>query len=117
MVKLRQDDLLIPQGVTWAVRWPLASPTGDPINTAGWTVRSQVRRTYHSAEALYEWSIDLGNATVFDSFVELRVPAVDSTSWAWGNSPVIYDVEVMTNTGETIRISQGSIRLSKEVTR
>lgn len=117
MAALRKDEIIIPQGTTWAIRWPIQSLNGEPINTSGWSVRSQVRHRVASPEVLHEWSSEKGNASVFDSFVELRVAPEESSAWQWGRNPVVFDVEVLTEKQEVIRITQGTIALSPEVTR
>lgn len=117
MSRLQQDHLVIPQGTTWAVRWPLLDQQGNAVETIGWTVRSQVRRSHLDKEILHEWSTEKGNATVFDSFVELRVDPQESTLWAWGSAKVVYDVEVTLPTGEVLRLTQGTITISREITK
>lgn len=118
MQKLRHDDLVIPQGTTWAVRWPIVSEENDPINTNGWSVKSQVRPHIGSQKVLHEWSSELGNASVFASFIELRVSPEESSSWKWSKlTPNVFDVEVTTATGDVIRLSQGTVQLSQEATK
>lgn len=117
MSRLDSDDFLIPQGTTWAARWPIQTEDGTPLNTAGWTVRSQVRRNHNDSTVLHEWSSELGNASVFSNFVELRVSAQESSAWKWGVLRAVYDVELTLPNGEVQRLAQGIITLSKEVTR
>lgn len=117
MANLYKNNLVIPQGVTWAIRWPILDSNGNPANTVGWTVKSQVRKTPDSDEVLYEWSSTLGNASVFDSFVELRLEPEDSSPWRWGAKPVLFDVELTNPSNEVFRVVQGTIELSREITR
>lgn len=118
MAYLRQDNLVIPQGATWAVRWPLEGYQEAGISDfTGWAVRSHVRRQITSAEILHEWSSVLGNAVIEDSYIELRVSAEESSAWTWFRNQAVYDVELVSPGGEVFRVTQGTITVSPEVTR
>lgn len=112
---IRRDNFTVPQGTDWGVRWVLTDPAGKPIDTSGWTVRSQIRRRHNSAEILHEWSSALGNATIVDSSVTLSIPHAISSGWSWSKG--VYDVEVTDSNGVVTRLTQGTITVSPEVTR
>lgn len=111
----RRDNLTIPQGSDWAVRWPLLDALGEPVDTAGWKVRSQIRRKVNSAEILHEWATELGNASLADSNLQLSVSNEESSAWKWKTG--VFDVELIDNDGHVVRITQGTITVSPEVTR
>lgn len=111
---LRQDHLLIPQGTTWTMRWPLTDAEGNPLDTAGWTVRAQVRARHGAPTVLYEWSSALGNATIGPTSVDLTVAAAVSSAWGWRTG--VYDVELTTAQGVVTRLTQGTVTVDPEVT-
>lgn len=113
---LRTDKLVIPQGTTWAIRWPLQDAAGFPLVTAGWTLRAQIRYQADAVELLHEFSTELGNATVTDSYAELRVEPAESSAWNWINDCAVFDVELTTEVGNVIRLTQGTVYVSAEVT-
>lgn len=114
---LRRDNLIIPQGATWAVRWPIQDDEGLPFDLTEWAVRSHVRRRYNSPEILHEWSSALGNAELGVGYVELRVTPEESSAWTWIKTTPVFDVELFSNKGTVLRITQGTITVSPEVTR
>ena len=36
-------QLVIQQGTTWAMQWPISDMQGTPLDVTGWSVRAQVR--------------------------------------------------------------------------
>lgn len=115
MAELRTDDLLIPQGVTWEVRWPLLESDGSPVDLTGWGVRSQVRKSASSLDVLHEWSSAAGNAELVDSAVVLSVAPEVSSAWTW--TAGVYDVELFHADGRVLRMTQGKVKISAEITR
>jgi hypothetical protein len=110
-----RTELVIAQGTTWAITWPITDTAGNPLNIDGWTVRSQVRPDAASPTVLHQWSTTLGNAEAANSTVTLSVRPVDSTPWTWRRG--VYDVELVDLTGRVARITEGSVTVSPEVTR
>lgn len=106
--------LIIPQGTTWGMAWPITED-GEPKDISDWSARAQVRSTGHFQALLYEWSTELGNATVTGSAVTLLLTPAVSSSWTWERG--VYDVELTSPGGEVFRISEGPVYLTPEVTR
>lgn len=117
METLRRDNLTIPQGTTWSLQWPIAEEAGSVLDVTGWTMRAQVRHTPSSTTVLHEWSTALGNATVTPDYIEIRVSAEESTAWEWIYDNAVFDAEVTLANGEVVRLSQGSVTVSPQVTR
>lgn len=115
---LRNDDLLIPQGTTWAARWPVYGPDKTLADLTGWSVRSQVRLKYQRDTILHEWSTTLGNAIASaNGYVEVRLEPAESSAWTWLHTTAVYDVELTDPDGNVIRITQGEITISPEITK
>lgn len=115
MTRLRSDDLIIPQGVSFELQWPIENLDGSHIDLTDWRVRAQVRKSTVSSDVLHQWSDVLGNATVTNSRVSLIVQPADSSAWTWSRG--VYDVEIFHTDGRVIRITQGTIRVNREVTK
>ncbi len=107
--------LLIEQGTTWAISWPILDAAGEPMDLTGWTVRAQIRESVTAAEVLHEFTTAKGNATVEQSYVTLSVAPSESSAWPWRNA--VYDVELTDPTGRVARIAEGAVTVSPEVTR
>ena len=112
-------NLLIKQGTSWGWSWEVLDPnTGDPMDLTDWTVRGQVRESLSSTSVLYEWDSELtpvANAVVSLGKVEILVTPAESRAWVWTSGR--YDIELTNPVGKVVRISQGSVRVSREVTR
>jgi hypothetical protein len=109
-------NLLIKQGTSWGWEWDILDPnTGDPLDLTDWTVKGQVRESFDSPSVLYEWSTEAGNAIVSTGKVEVVVNPDVSAAWTWRVGR--YDIELTNPAGKVARISQGSVKVSREVTR
>lgn len=108
MSSARKQNLTIEQGVSWSHGW-LVTVTGVPIDET-WTARSQIRTKY--GVLLHEFNV---NVTP-EGAVVLYVSPEESSAWDWFDA--FYDVEVV-NSDETVtlRVAQGMVFNSKEVTK
>lgn len=107
---LRTDDLVIPQGATWEVRWPIVGEDGAPADLSGWEARAQARSTIPSPAVLHEF-----DTAVVDSSVALKLTPAESSAFVW--TKAVYDVELFHPDGRVVRVTQGAIRIDPEVTR
>lgn len=114
-MSLRTDDLVIPQGATWEIHWPVLNLDGTPTDLTTWGVRAQVRANVNAVTVLYEWNSAAANVSLLTGEVVLSVPASDSSAWVWTDG--VYDVELFQSDGTVIRLTQGQIKVNKEVTR
>lgn len=111
---LRTDRLIIPQGASWEVRWPVQNPDGTPADLSDWAPRAQIRGRVTSTLPLYTWTSD--DLTIIGNSVSMKtLPEVTST-WEWRTA--VFDVELVHMIdGRVVRISQGEVLLDPEVTR
>lgn len=111
----RQENLTIEQGTTWTRGWSVVvsydGVTFEPID-ATWSARGQVRLTVNSPTVLHEFAALVDAA----GNVMISVSAAESTAWAWVSG--VYDVEIENSDASvTLRVAQGSVSVSREVTR
>lgn len=111
----RHDDLLIPQGTTWGLAWPIVDDASAPISVAGWSVRGQIRRSPASSTVLFEWTSTDGSAQAVDDTVIVRLTPAQSSAFTWRTG--FYDVEVTNLTSQVFRIAQGRVVIDPQVTR
>lgn len=107
--------LVIQQGTSWAISWPITDEHGDPLDLAGFTVACQIRPSKDSGEVLHEFTPEAGTATVSQSYVTLAVDPAVSSTWSWRGG--VYDVELTDPSGRVARIAEGTVVVSPEVTR
>jgi len=108
------DDVVIEKGAEWGRAWPVTSG-GRPLDLSGWTVRAQVRERIDAGDVLHEWSTAAGNASTADSRVTLTATAATSRAWPWLAG--VFDVLLIDPTGRVARIVEGTVRVSRGVTR
>ncbi len=107
--------LVIQQGTSWAISWPITDESGEPLDLSGFTVRAQVRASKEAGDVLHEFSTEAGNAAAEQSSVTLSLSPAVSSAWSWRNG--VYDVELTDPSGRVARIAEGSVVVSPEVTR
>jgi hypothetical protein len=115
---VREDALLIPQGVDWAIAWPIVDSNGQSIDLSnGYTARAQARHRADEDVVLQEWSSATAGQIELttEGQLVLNVPGVTSRTWTWDHA--VYDV-VLTGPGSaTFIVSAGGIEVSETVTR
>lgn len=102
-------DLAIEQGVTWSAAWHVKLDGDDLDPEAGWQARSQVRKNV-VGPVLHDFTCSIAG-----SVVQLSVTAAESSLWLWRRG--VYDVEVFDTAGRVVRVVQGAVSVSPEVTR
>jgi hypothetical protein len=107
-----QRDLVIEQGVTWSTAWHVQLDGADLDPGDGWAARSQIRTKVTDASVLWQFT-----ANITGSVVQISVEPEDSSLWSWRRG--VYDVEIYDDAAEprVVRIVQGSVTVSPEVTR
>lgn len=105
----RKQNLTIEQGVTWSHGW-LVTVSGTPIDNT-WNARSQIRAPYDGS-LLHDFSADV----TAEGAVVISVSPEQSSLWDWYDG--VYDVEVSNFDGSIVlRVAQGKVTVSKEVTK
>ena len=87
--------------------------TNASVNISGYIVRSQMRRSYYSANATAQINcniVDAENGTVI-----MNLPAANTSNITAGR--YLFDVETVDPDGITSRILEGIITVTPEITR
>lgn len=112
-------NLTIYQGATFQKTWAIASEdTGDAYSLVSWTARMQIRAKKKDTNFLLELTTENGGITIENSVDEttytIYISPADTAALASGG---FYDLELVDPQGDVIRIQEGKIVLSTEVTR
>ena len=105
------SNLYIDQGSTFSAIITIRGSDGNPLNLTGFTVASQMRKSYGSTTA-YSF-----NASVYDAAtgkVRLQLSAEQSSLIKPGR--YLYDIEITSGTNKT-RVVEGLIIISAEITK
>lgn len=110
------DNLVVPQGTTFIRNYPVTDPTsGLPQNTAGWTLRGQVRQTVTST-VLYEWKLANSNVVLGNGFVQIKITPTESDAFTWIEQATRYDLELQDLSNQVQRISKGTFTVTPSYT-
>ena len=112
-------NLYIPQGATYGHNFLYRNEDDDSVIALNnYTARLQIRAKVASTDTLYEATTDVdGGLTVTGASgaVYLEIPAATTEAWTWTKG--VYDLEIISDSGQVSRIAQGSVKISPEVTR
>lgn len=120
--------LVIEQGATFQLALQLSTgglvaDGGTPIDLTGYEVRMHVRKRTTSTETLLDLSTDVVDdpgqhitvTSAVDGQIQIVIPATETAAIAW--TAGVYDLEIESGAGFVRRLLQGSVKVSKEVTR
>lgn len=109
-------DLYVEQGATY-VRSFVWKSDNTAVDLTGYTARMQIRRNPTSDEVLFSATTEnsLLTLTPLDGKVDLVIPASTTELFDWRNAR--YDLELEADTGFVYRLVQGTVTVSKEITR
>lgn len=117
-VSVAIKNLTIEQGSTFFNIVIYRDVNGDPVNLTGYTAEMQIRKTKESSTILLTLDTSNGYLALGGAAgtVTINVPAniTDALDFIWGR----YDLELYPagNTDDAIRLLEGKINLSKQVT-
>ncbi len=113
-------DLLIEQGATFKHTLYVKQGSGEsatPADLTGYTARMQIRAEVESTAVLIDLTIANGRIeiTAAEGRIDITISAVDTAAMDFDVG--VYDLELVSGSGEVMRVVQGKVTLSREVTR
>lgn len=113
-------DLLIEQGATFRhtliVRQG-SEATSPAANLTGYSARMQIRQELESTSFEIELTTSNGRITITPLTGQIDLYISDDDTAALDFESAVYDLEIESVGGETTRLTQGKVKLSKEATR
>jgi len=106
------QNLYLEQGASFNTTITLDDVYGDAYNLSGYTVESQMRKSYYSANTTAVFTSSL-NPT--QGIISLSLSAPTTANIAAGR--YVYDATITDNLGNVTRILEGVIDVSPSVTR
>jgi hypothetical protein len=104
-----------PQGTTFKPTL-IYKADNNPVNLFGYTARMQVRETHDSDELISSIStssgITLGGSA---GTIEILIDASNTSNFITGDH--VYDLEIISPSGEVYRLLEGRFNVTPEVTR
>lgn len=112
-------NLAIDQGSDWAKHlvWLDDQTPAQPINLTGFTARMQIRANAEAADTLAELTTEDGRITLggVAGTIDLSLPHAVTDLLPKGKW--VYDLELVSAGGLVTRLVQGSVKVSRNVTR
>jgi len=112
-------NLCIKQGETYDIRfiyWEDEACT-IPVNLTGATAEMQIRQAHSSPTAEWSGSTVGGEITLVgaEGIVDVQIDSVTTTAFTFAEA--VYDLELTMPSGDVIRMVEGSVTTTEEVTR
>jgi len=108
-------NLTVDKGATFKQNVVYQDSDGIPIVITGSTARMQIRETFESP-IIHELTTENGGITIDgpNGELDLIISATDTATFEV--TPAIYDLELITNNGEVVRLLEGNVLISENVT-
>ena len=107
------SNLFVDQGADYSNIITVASTTGAPLDLTGYTVKSQMRKSYTSTTA-YDFTASIYDAV--NGKVRLQLNPTQSEAIIPGR--YLYDVEITTPNGlSKTRVIEGIVTVTPEITK
>lgn len=110
-------DITIEAGATFRLSLTWKDDNGDVIDLTGFSARMQVRETYESEAAILSLTSADGDIQLGDALGTIVVTAEASVTEKISCASAVYDIELQSGSGVVTRLLQGSVAISREVTR
>lgn len=104
-------NIFVDQGSDYSNIITVAASNGQPLDLAGYTVASQIRKSYTSSIA-YSFNASIFNAAA--GRVRIQLSAAQSEAIPPGR--YLYDVEVSSAYGAKRRVVEGIVTITPQVT-
>jgi hypothetical protein len=106
------SNLYIDAGSTFSAIISVSGSNGLPLNLTGYTVASQIRKSYGSITA-YAFT-----ASVYDALTgKVRLVLSSTTSSGIKPGRYLYDIEVTAPNNDKLRVVEGLVIITPEITK
>ena len=104
------------QGATWDTSLYI-EVDGSPMDLTGYTARMQARATIPDDTVIFSWTSDGGQLVLGGTAGTVILNVADTITAAYPSGTFVYDLELESDTGRTMRLLQGPFTITPEVTR
>ena len=104
-------NLVLDQGTTFSVTIGYNDASGNPVDLTGYTARSQMRKSYYSANAT---SFTANISDAINGEITLSLTSAQTANVKAGR--YLYDLEIV-ESANVIRVVEGIVTVMPEITR
>jgi hypothetical protein len=105
------SNLFVDAGSDYSNIITVSSTNGQPLNLSGYTVASQMRKSY-SSSTVYAFTASVYDAS--NGKVRLQLSASNSSAIPAGRW--LYDVEITSTAGAKTRVVEGIVTITPQIT-
>lgn len=105
-------NLYIDQGSFFRTHITVANPNGFTLDLTGFTVASQLRKSYQSSTG-FNFTTSISNPTQG----RVRIELSSEQSRVIPAGKYLYDLEILSPTGERTRVVEGIVLINPEITK
>lgn len=105
------SNLYVDAGSTYSNIITVTASNGQPLNLTGYTVASQMRKSYQSSQ-VYSFTSSIYSA--INGKVRLQLTNIQSAEIPSGRW--LYDVEISSPSGTTTRVVEGIVTVNPQIT-
>lgn len=105
------SNLFVDAGANYSNIITVAASNGQPLDLTGYTVASQMRKSYQSSTA-YNFTASVYNAATG----KVRLQLSDTQSAAIPAGRWLYDVEITSPSGTKTRVVEGIVTVTPQIT-
>lgn len=106
-------DLFVDQGTDFYTNMDLTNDDGTPMGVAGYTFAGQIRKSYYSKNPTANLVITVVNSATGN--LSISVPAAITANVAPGR--YVYDIKMTDTSNSIIRIMEGIVTVTPQVSR
>jgi hypothetical protein len=110
-------DITIEQGATFRRILTWRDGNGVAVNLTGWTARLQMRRSLTASSPFLELNTESGGLVLGGSAGTIEIVISAEATAALDQKHGVYDLEMVSGSGEVTRLLQGRVTLDREATR
>lgn len=116
MSDIQKVNLTIEQGTTFRYKFAWVDAKKRAINLTGFTARMQIKAAITDSAFLVELTTANSKLAISEptGIVSLYLSDAETTAFTWSKG--VYDIELISPTGDVYRMVSGSVTVSKEVT-
>ena len=111
-------NITIEQGADFSLQFTWKDENGTPVDLSAYSARMQIRETFDSDEYLVSLTSAVGGGlTLGGSNGTVLIDISSSVTATLANQDAVYDIEMLSASNYVTRLMQGTVYVSREVTR
>lgn len=113
----QEHDIVVQQGATFKKTLAVKDTGDQPIDLTGYTARMQVRTDFEATQPALDLTTENSGIAINGPAGEIILTAADTATSTLSITNGFYDLELIKPSGDVVRLLQGKVTVSREITR